>query len=215
MKKVLIFILACLLLVCCHNQRRHNMVPVIRTDTVDVFRHIFKSRTLQDSLDAFIRETEKFTGYDTLVYSVSITEWDSYCPGMQVEHPDTVLTFVMNDDFWFMHNSEYPQKNTFLGVFICGNKIIGVSSYGIRCGDEGILNDDLYDMDIWNEYYNDVNSGGNSINPFSMTCINMYSVIGKDSLVLDTKYRSMKFCKNVVEPDADTYYFKQLNRRNK
>lgn len=91
------------------------MVPVIQTDTMDVFRHIFKSRTLQDSLDAFIRETEKFTGYDTLVYSVFITEWDSYCPGMQVEHPDTVLTFVMNDDFWFMHNSEYPQKKYFLG----------------------------------------------------------------------------------------------------
>ncbi len=147
------------------------------------------------------------------MYSVSITEWDSYCPGMQVEHPDTVLTFVMNDDFWFMHNSEYPQKNTFLGAFICGNKIIWVSSYGIRCGDEGIWNDDLYDMDIWDKYYSDVNSGGNSINPFSMTCINMYSVIGKDSLVLDTKYRSMKFCKNVIDPDADSYYFKQLKVR--
>ena len=88
-----------------------------------------------------------------------------------------------------------------------------MSSYGIRCGDEGIWNDDLYDMDIWDKYYSDVNSGGNSINPFSMTCINMYSVIGKDSLVLNTKYRSMEFCKNVIEPDADSYYFKQLKVR--
>lgn len=105
------------------------------------------------------------------------------------------------------------KKNTFLGAFICGNKIIVVSSYGIRCGDDGILNDNLYDMDICDEYCDDVSAGGNSINPFSMTCINMYSVIGKDSLVLDTKYRSMKFCKNVIEPDADSYYFKQLKVR--
>ena len=209
MKKVLIFILLFSLLACCHNSslHRNNVAPTALTATIDVFRHVFKSKTLQDSLEAFIRETEKFTGYDTLVYSVSITEWDSYCPDMQVEHPDTVLTFVMNDDFWFMQNSEYPQKTTFLGAFICGKKIIGLSAYGIRPGDDGILNDSIYDMDIWNGYNVEARADGNSINPFSVTCINMYSVIGMDSLVLNTKYRSLKFCRNVIDPNADTYYF--------
>lgn len=214
MKKVLIFILLCSLLVCCHNSDRHrnNVAPAVLTDTINVFRHVFNSKTLQDSLEAFIRETEKFTGYDTLVYSVSITEWDSYCPDIQVDHPDTVLTFVMNDDFWFMRNHEYPQKTTFLGAFMCGNKIIGLSSYGIRPGDNGILNDIVYDMDIWQGANVDSRTDGNNINPFSMTCINMYSVIGMDSLVLNTKYRSLKFCRNVIDPNADTYYFKQQER---
>ena len=45
-----------------------------------------------------------------------------------------------------------------------------------------------------------------------MTCINMYSVIGMNSLVLNTKYRSLKFCRNVIDPNADTYYFKQQER---
>ena len=77
-----------------------------------LFFHFYKSNK---SVHFFIYTSDTLFETVSLVYSVSITEWDSYCPGMQVEHPDTVLTFVMNDDFWFMHNSEYPQKKYFLG----------------------------------------------------------------------------------------------------
>lgn len=212
MKKIVAVLLILQVMVSCHNHGKRDVSQVSPADTIDIFSHIFKSKTLQDSLEAFIIETEKFTGYDTLVYSVSITEWDLYCPDMQVEHPDTVLTFIMSNDFNFMINPEYPQKITFLGTFICGNKIIGLSSYGIGCGNDGILNDNVYDMDIWNEYNVEAMTAGNHINPFSMMCINMYSVVGMDSLVLNTKYRSLKFCRNVIDPNADTYYFKQQKR---
>ena len=66
--------------------------------------------------------------------------------------------------------------------------------------------------DIWQGANVDSRTDGNNINPFSMTCINMYSVIGMNSLVLNTKYRSLKFCRNVIDPNADTYYFKQQER---
>ena len=148
MKKVLIFILACLLLVCCHNQRRHNMVPVIQTDTMDVFRHIFKSRTLQDSLDAFIRETEKFTGYDTLVYSVSITVRPLYVESRL----DTFVTFIMDDEIWYNYNMDNPENSIFLGAAIKGNKVIGVSCYGVSDYSD-ILYDNDYSQEVWYRHY--------------------------------------------------------------
>ncbi len=86
MKKVLIFILVCPLLVCCHNQRRHNMVPVIQTDTMDVFRHIFKSRTLQDSIDVFTKRIDSIPNY----YNAPLL----YMIFMEKEDNDTIIRFI-------------------------------------------------------------------------------------------------------------------------
>ena len=57
MKKTSIVLLILLFMVSCHNHGKHVVPQESPTDTIDVFRHVFKSKALQDSLNAFLNGT--------------------------------------------------------------------------------------------------------------------------------------------------------------
>ncbi len=188
MKKVLIFILVCPLLVCCHNQRRHNMVPVIQTDTMDVFRHIFKSRTLQDSLDAFIIDSRKTTFKDTLVFSICL-----YRSNSTFIRPctDTMAFFIMDDEVWTVEDPRGQIQPRIIGAIRYGNEILGLSYYDYSPADT-IVNECLFDLQLWYKYKKSYGAD-ESVNALKMASMNRYKFEHGDDLILRRKYRNSRF----------------------
>lgn len=195
MKKVLIFILLCLLLACCHNSSRHrsNVAPTALTDTIDVFRHVFKSKALQDSLNAFLNGTEGLLICDTLVYSVYM--YKSYPIDIREGHfhtfkedPDTLLVFNLSYNIWFAYDHDKPEETTFLGAAIKGNKVIGVSCSGIHDYYD-IFHENDYRQDIWQRHHMpELMRRDCDINVF-WPCSDLYKLVNRDSLVLLRRHR--------------------------
>jgi len=144
-------------------------------------------------------ETQNFTGYDTLVYSVYVSELDVYPPGIIKEHPDTNVAFIMDDEIWFNYNPLQPEKKIVLGAAVQGNRIIGVSCYGIFDYYD-ILKQNDYKIDIWDKYHmQELMRESCDINVSGMMCLNDYRLIGRDSLVLLRRYRHIRFMENIAE----------------
>ncbi len=156
MKKYLFLFIAILIVSCCCGPKRQEVSVDVSTmtDTVDIFRNVFKSKVMQDSLDAFIAETEDFRGHDTVVYSVFVSVMPNYQADETKDNPDTFVVFIRDcsDKIWFNYIPEEPEKTIILGAAAKGNKIIGVSSYGLSdCSD--FFNENDYSADIWRRFY--------------------------------------------------------------
>ncbi|MCM1503164.1 MAG: hypothetical protein NC115_10955 [Bacteroidales bacterium] len=202
MKRMFLTIIALMLLVCCHNTRRQNIVDSSRADTVDIFRHVFKSGRLQYSLDAFVAETQFFTGYDTLTYSVYVFVPDLYPPGTIKECPDTIVSFIMDDEIWYEYNPSKPETCVILGAASQENRIIGVSYCGIS--DSDILNENDYEKGLWQRYYmRELMKTNCDINVLGMTCMNNYLLVGKDSLVFLRRHRHKRFFENMSSQECN------------
>ncbi len=193
MKKISAVLLTLLSIVSCHNHEKYVVPQESLTDTIDVFRHVFKSKTLQDSLNAFLNETENLLICDTLVYSAYI--YKSYPIVIREGHfhtfkenPDTILIFNLSDEIWFNYDPDKPEETTFLGAAINDNKVIGVSCTGIDdC--YNIFQENNYSPKIWHRHYMPELIRKNSEINVYMPCSDIYKLVDKDSLVLLRRHR--------------------------
>lgn len=194
MKKISIVFLILLFIVSCHNHGKQVVSLEAPTDTVDVFRHVFKSKTLQDSLNVFLNGTGDLLICDTLVYSVYM--YKSYPIEIREghfhtfkEHPDTILIFNLDDEIWFAYDYDKPEETIFLGAAINGNKVIGVSCTGIQDYYNIFHENDYYSQEIWQRFYmSDLMRWNCDINSF-MPCSDLYKIVDRDSLVLLRRHR--------------------------
>ena len=188
MKKIVAVLLILQVMVSCHNHGKRDVSQVSPADTIDIFSHIFKSKTLQDSLNTFLNGTEGFLICDTLVYSVYM--YKSYPliireghPITYKENPDTILVFNLSNEIWFDYDPCKPEETTFLGAAINGNKVIGVSCTGMYdC--YNIFHENNYNQDIWYRHYKtELTRNDCPVNVF-WPCSDVYKLVDMDSLVL-------------------------------
>ncbi len=193
MKKILVVLLILLFMVSCHNHGKHIVSQESPADTIDVFRHVFKSKTLQDSLNVFIDGTEDLLICDTLVYSVYM--YKSYPIEIREghfhtfkEHPDTILVFNLSYKIWFDYDPDKPEETKFLGAAINGNKVIGVSCSGIH-DYNNIFHENDYRQEIWQGHHMpELMRRDCDINVF-WPCSDLYKLVDRDSLVLLRRHR--------------------------